>query len=221
MRGALKALDPLLNHPGVFVFGSNDYFGPKPVNPLIYLQGKKRKPSGEKLPWEGMRAAFIERGWRDATHQRLEFKSSDVRLALAGVDGPHHDLDQYDKVAGEPNHDADLSIGLLHAPYRRVLDAFEADGYQLALAGHTHGGQVCLPGWGALTTNCDLDAGRVKGVSRWWPGAGTAARGIPEPDDAAWLEVSAGLGHSPMAPYRFACRPEATLLTLVPEGRDR
>ena len=63
-------------------------------------------------------------------------------------------------------------------------------------------------------TNCDLDRGRAKGVSRWWPGAaGAAVR--PAPRDAAWLEVSAGLGTSPYAPVRFACRPEATLLTLT------
>jgi len=31
-----------------------------------------------------------------------------------------------------------------------------------------------------------------------------------------WLHVSAGLGTSPWAPARFACRPEASLLTLVP-----
>ena len=38
---------------------------------------------------------------------------------------------------------------------------------------------------------------------------------LAAPADAAWLEVSAGLGTSPYAPVRFACRPEATLLTLV------
>jgi predicted MPP superfamily phosphohydrolase len=70
-------------------------------------------------------------------------------------------------------------------------------------------------------TNCDLDTRRAKGVSRWWPGAGYTGHGggaVPSsdaPEDAAWLHVSAGLGTSPYAPVRFACRPEATLLTLV------
>ena len=118
----LDALGPLLDRPGAFVFGTNDYWAPKPVNPFKYLLDQKREPSYVDLPWEGMRAAFIERGWRDATHHRLEFKVGDVRLALAGVDDPHHDLDRYEEIAGAPNADADLSIGLLHAPYRRVLD---------------------------------------------------------------------------------------------------
>ena len=56
---------------------------------------------------------------------------------------------------------------------------------------------------------------RAKGVSRWWPGAGSTPS-EQAPADAAYLQVSAGLGTSPMAPVRFACRPEATLLTLTP-----
>ena len=103
----------------------------------------------------------------------------------------------------------------MHAPYQRVLDAMVRDGAEVVIAGHTHGGQVCVPFYGALVTNCDLDASRVKGVSRWWPGAGHQPSSAA-PKDAAWLEVSAGLGTSPYAPMRFACRPEATLLTLEP-----
>ena len=101
-----------------------------------------------------------------------------------------------------------------------------ADGVDLILAGHTHGGQLCLPGYGALVTNCDLDRRRAKGMSRWWPGAGStgpeggAAPSSDAPPDAAWLHVSAGLGTSPYAPVRFACRPEATLLTLTPRDAD-
>ena len=53
----------------------------------------------------------------------------------------------------------------MHAPYLRSLDAFTADGYPLILAGHTHGGQLCIPFYGALVTNCDLDTDRVKGLS--------------------------------------------------------
>ena len=103
---------------------------------------------------------------------------------------------------------------MTHAPYQRVLDSFVGDGAGLVLAGHTHGGQVCVPGYGALTTNCDIDRRRVKGASRWWVGAGEQLE-VPEPDDAAWLHVSAGLGHNKYTPVRFACRPEATLITLT------
>jgi len=193
----LDALGPLLERPGAFVFGTNDYWAPRPVNPVKYLLDAKREPSYVDLPWQGMRAAFIERGWRDATHNRVEFKASGVRLALAGVDDPHHDLDDYTKIAGPPNPDADLSIGLLHAPYRRVLDAYAADGYQLALAGHTHGGQICLPGERAIVTNADIDRERASGLHRY---------------EDMWMEVSNGLGTSKYAPVRAFCPPSVSLI---------
>ena len=196
----LDALGPLLDVPGVFVFGTNDYWAPQPVNPTKYLLDQKREPSYVDLPWEGMRAAFIERGWQDATHQRLEFKASGLRLAVAGVDDPHHELDEYSKIAGKPNPDADLALGLLHAPYRRVLDAFEADGYQLALSGHTHGGQICLPGGGPLVTNADIDRERASGLHRYGD---------------MWMHVSPGLGQSKYAPVRFFCPPTAVRLRIT------
>ncbi|MCT1499620.1 metallophosphoesterase [Corynebacterium sanguinis] len=196
----LDALEPLLDRPGAFVFGTNDYWAPRPVNPLKYLLNSKRQPSYVDLPWEGMRAAFIERGWHDATHQRLEFKASGVKLALAGVDDPHHDLDRYEEIAGAPNADADLAIGLLHAPYRRVLSAFEADGYDLALAGHTHGGQICLPGERVIVANSDIDRERASGLHRY---------------GSMWMEVTGGLGTSKYAPVRIFCRPSAALIRIT------
>ena len=92
-----------------------------------------------------------------------------------------------------------LRLGVSHAPYRRVLDAMAADGADLILAGHTHGGQVCVPGLGALVTNCDLPRRQAKGLSEWHEAA---------------LHVSAGLGTNPYTPIRLACRPEATLITV-------
>lgn len=197
----LAALGPLLNRPGAFVFGTNDYFAPRPVNPLKYLTGKKRKPSRVELPWRGMRAAFIEHGWHDATHARLEFVAGGVKVALSGVDDPHHELEDYSQIAGAPNADADIAIGLSHSPEPHVLDAFADDGYDLVLSGHTHGGQVCLPGGKAIVTNCGIDRSRASGLSRW--------------TEKTWLHVSNGLGTSPYAPVRLFCRPSATLIEIV------
>ncbi len=98
----------------------------------------------------------------------------------------------------------------MHSPEPRNLDRFAADGYDLLLAGHTHGGQVCLPFYGALVTNCGIDRQRASGLHRHPAGE------VPPGQEQPWLHVSAGLGTSPWAPVRFACRPEATLLTLVP-----
>jgi predicted MPP superfamily phosphohydrolase len=197
----IQALGDLLSVPGAFVFGSNDYFGPRPKNPFNYITNPDHRVQGEPLPWQDLRAAFTERGWVDMTHNRREIEVAGLKIALGGVDDPHLQRDRYDTIAGAPAATANLKLGLTHSPEPRVLDRFAADGYQLVMAGHTHGGQVCLPFYGALVTNCELDRSRAKGASRW--GADMA------------LHVSAGIGTSPYAPLRFCCRPEATLLTLV------
>ena len=111
-------------------------------------------------------------------------------------------------MAGAADRSAEVRIGLAHSPEPRVLDRFAADGYDLLLCGHTHGGQLRVPFYGALVTNCGIDRERARWLHRW-------AEPTPEHPSGTWLHVSAGLGTSPYAPVRFACPPEATLLTLT------
>jgi predicted MPP superfamily phosphohydrolase len=203
MPGVLRALEPLLGVPGAFVFGSNDYRGPVWKNPLLYLKADRDYVQGVELPAEGLRAAFTDAGWSDLNNARTTIKAGGRSVELVGVDDPHIERDDYPAVAGPISAGADLHIGVTHTPASRVLDPMAADGFTLLLAGHTHGGQVCVPGYGALTTNCDLPHTMAKGLHRW-------------PGTDSWLHVSAGLGTHPTAPIRFACRPEATILTLIP-----
>ena len=212
----LEAFSGLEGVPGVFVLGSNDYFVPKFKNPALYLLPPRPVTTAKsrRLPTEDLVKGMLDLGWTDLTNTRATLDVAGSAIDFVGVDDPHLKYDRYGLVSGPFSPEAALSVGVTHAPYQRVLDAMSRDGAQLLIAGHTHGGQLCLPGFGALVTNCDLDRGRAKGLSRWWPGAGRSL-GSPAPNDAAWLEVSAGLGTSPFAPVRFACRPEATLLTLV------
>ena len=208
----LEALGDLLDVPGVFVFGSNDYFAPSARNPARYLlpDDGRRNTQNAKLPYGDLRDGFERRGWTDLTNRRDSLIVKGTRLAFAGVDDAHLGYDDLASVAGPADDSADVRVGVTHAPYLRVLDQFAADGYQTIFAGHTHGGQLCLPVKGALVTNCDLDTGRVKGLHRHPPDAPGDAPG------SSWLHVSAGLGTSPYTPVRFCCRPEATLLTLTP-----
>jgi predicted MPP superfamily phosphohydrolase len=207
VRCFLDALGPLLDRPGVFVFGSNDLYGPKPGNPLRYLKpGGTRGRAGRtiNLPWEKLRDGMLAAGWLDLNNQRGQLTVGGLDIAFAGVDDPHIYRDRYEQVAGRADPAAALRVAVMHSPEPRLLDRFTADGYELLLAGHTHGGQLCLPVYGTLVTNCGLDRERARGLHR-------------HPiDGQAWLHVSAGLGTSPWAPARFACRPEASLLTLVP-----
>ncbi|WP_299167344.1 metallophosphoesterase [uncultured Arthrobacter sp.] len=207
----LDALEPLLEFPGVFVPGSNDYYAPRLQNPFKYFTGPSSN-SGDKplkeLPWQQMFARFGSAGWVDLTNRSQSMGVRGVRLDFSGVDDPHL---KRDKFVGFPSgsstaHEAPyLRVGVAHAPYQRVLDTFTGGGADLILAGHTHGGQVCVPGYGALVSNCDLPTWRARGLTRWEHNGRT----VP-------LNVSAGIGTSRFAPVRFACRPEAVLLTLTP-----
>ncbi|HYJ75127.1 MAG TPA: metallophosphoesterase [Kineosporiaceae bacterium] len=201
----LDAYGELLDRPGVFVLGSNDYWGPRPKNPARYFlpQGGRRRVIGIRLPTDELVSGFTAAGWLDLTNARGRLDVGDTTLDFVGVDDPHMRYDRYpEHVAAEPGT---VLVGVTHAPYRRILDAMTADGADVVLAGHTHGGQLCLPVAGALVTNCDLPRRQARGVSSW----SAAGRTVP-------LHVSAGLGTNPYAPVRFACRPEATLLTLTP-----
>jgi len=201
----MEALRGLLHVPGVFVRGSNDYFSPRPRNPIGYVlpDNGKRRTNVPQLPWRDMTMRMTDAGWVDLTNRRATLQIAGLTIAFAGVDDPHLKYDRLDDVAGPADPAADVRIGVAHAPYLRVVDQFANDGYDVVMAGHTHGGQVCLPGGRALATNCDLPPAYARGLHRW---------------DDSWLHVSAGLGTSPYARIRVACKPEATLLTLVPRA---
>jgi predicted MPP superfamily phosphohydrolase len=204
----MKALDPLLDRPGAFVTSSNDYYAPRPKNPLKYFFPDHKRVHGIPLPWRDLRDGLTARGWLDLTNAAGELVVDGRRIVFAGVDDSHLRRDRYDLVAGEADRSAEVRIGLAHSPEPRVLDRFAADGYDLLLCGHTHGGQLRVPFHGALVTNCGIDRQRVRWLHRW-------AEPTPEHPSGTWLHVSAGLGTSPYAPVRFACPPEATLLTLT------
>lgn len=201
----LQTLDPMFDLPGAFVLGSNDYYAPRPTNPVRYLAGPSGlEPNRPMLPWGDLVDGLTTNGWLDLGNARATMKVDGRHVDVRGVDDPHISRDRYYDVAGPFDPDADLALGVSHAPYLRILDGMSEDGADLILAGHTHGGQLCVPGVGALITNCDIDRKRAKGLSSH---GGSA------------LHVSAGLGTSPYAQIRFACPPEATLLTLRAKQR--
>jgi len=213
--GVRRAFARFRGIPGVFVSGSNDVFGPTAKNPLAYFTGpSRRRDRSERLDYLGLAAHLSEGlGWHDLNNGGVALDIAGTRLEIVGTGDAHRDWDRLEDVAeiadglrlSRPADVEAVQIGVTHAPYRRVLDSLVTNGAQLLLAGHTHGGQVRIPGLPALVANCDLPREKASGLSSWHHAGRTAA-----------LEVSAGIGTSIYAPFRFACPPEAVLLTLTP-----
>ena len=197
----VEAMNELMDIPGAFVLGSNDYFAPSFKNPFMYFNKKREiRAEGTALPTSDLVDELNDAGWLDLNNKQSTAVINGVKIHFRGTDDPHIKKDDYAAIAGSFDSDA-FAFGVTHAPYRRVLQSFEADKADLVLAGHTHGGQICIPFYGALVTNCDLPQGQAKGFSTFG-------------ESEMPLHVSAGVGTSPFAQVRIACRPEATLITL-------
>jgi predicted MPP superfamily phosphohydrolase len=197
----VEAMNELMDLPGAFVLGSNDYYAPTFKNPLMYFNtAREIHAKGKALPTVDLVEQLTDAGWLDLNNKQGLTEIKGIKFHFRGTDDPHIKKDDYAAVAGPFDSDA-FAFGVTHAPYRRVLESFETDKADLVLAGHTHGGQICIPFYGALVTNCDLPQGQAKGYSTF------GETKMP-------LHVSAGVGTSPFAQVRIACRPEATLITL-------
>jgi len=198
---------------GVFVHGSNDYYGPILKNPFKYLQAPSRLSTRQQdIDNAALTRGLTGLGFTDLNNSAARLRVRGTELELFGLGDPHIRYDDPERMrealAALPADGADertVRVGVVHAPYQASLDALLDEGAGMILAGHTHGGQVRVPGVGALTSNCDLPVRQARGLSVWY-----------DETHAAYLNVSAGLGASIYAPVRFACRPEASLITLEP-----
>jgi uncharacterized protein len=115
------------------------------------------------------------------------------KIYLAGIDDAHYyRVDNIEKAASQIPH-SDFSILLSHTPeiYRQAAHA----GFDLLLSGHTHGGQICLPGSIPITLSSVLP--RRLGSGAW-----------KYHDMAGYTSVGAG---SSIVAVRINCLPEITL----------
>jgi uncharacterized protein len=214
-----ETLRPFAGIPGVVVHGSNDLIAPRPVNPLKYLwEESSGTMSGDRVDFDGLRRLYTDTlGWRDIENRAITLEIAGQVLEFIGVGDAHVGRDdltaltasieqgrESSPVRHQTERPSTTTIGVTHAPYQKVLNSLVNHGAELILAGHTHGGQVQVPGLGALTTNCDLPTSYAKGFHTWSHGS-----------RSSYLNVSAGLGTSIYAPVRFWCPPEAILLTLT------
>ncbi len=202
---AVEALRPVRGRlASWFVLGSNDYFEPRPLNYLAYFRKRRKRRGAARGRADDLRAQLERDGWVDLTNVRHQVDLDGLPIEVLGLDDAHirwHDLRVAPRTAPER-----FGFAVMHSPDSAPEAA--ALGYDLMVAGHTHGGQVCLPVVGALVTNCSMPRRLVKGVIRM---------------GGAVLHTSPGMGTSKFAPFRFLCRPEATLLELRarPDGAGR
>ena len=190
--------------PGLFVLGSNDLYGPLVKSPHRYLTHRRLPIHGTPLDFERLVERLHDADYTTVRNTAVAVSTRAGDVAVGGIDDPHLEetvVPPSDVLTPDAAGlgDGVLNLGLVHAPYLRALDALLDAGHDLLLAGHTHGGQVRIPGVGALVANCDLPLDQARGESRYRD---------------RWLHVSPGLGHSKYTPFRVGCRPEATLIEL-------
>jgi uncharacterized protein len=185
----------------LYVLGSNDYFTPKPLNYFQYFNRRRTPRTTPRGRAPDLMRQLEADGWRHLRNVRTEDDIGGVAMELVGLDDPH--IGWHDLRAAPRRSPERFGLAVVHSP--DAAPELVALGYDLIVAGHTHGGQVRLPIVGALVTNCSLPPRLASGLMRF---------------GGAYLHTSAGLGTSKYAPFRFWCRPEATVLELHASPRD-
>ena len=179
-----------------FVLGSNDYFAPRPLNSFAYFRKTRRRRWARPGRVRELIGKLTAEGWIDLTNDRRTVELAGLPIELLGLDDAH--LRWQDFRTARRREPERFGIAVMHSPDSAPEAA--ALGYELMVAGHTHGGQVRLPLVGAIVTNCSMPRRLASGLIRM--GSST-------------LHTSPGLGTSKYAPFRFWCRPEATILELT------
>lgn len=178
---------------------------PKCLDWIDATLGRLKAPNGvwfvlgnhdERVDIPQLRQRLTDLGLRDVGGKTVETTLRGAPAVVCGNESPW---------LGEPPQlppadGASLRLALLHGP-----DEFPwavHSGVHLALAGHTHGGQICMPGLGAIACPSRYGARYAAGLFRR---GGTT--------------MYVGRGTGSLAPLRYFCPPELTLLTLRSEPR--
>ncbi len=199
-----NALDPeVIALTGDYLYRDVDGLAPALENFFFRLKARQAKVAilGNHDHWEDpdlVRYLLRSSGVIDLSNMVMEFPRSGGKVILAGLDDPWEGLDDLEVVRNKLP-DGSRAILLVHEP--DFAPRYAATGkFSLQLSGHSHGGQVRIPGLGAPVLP---ELGRVfsSGLSQV---------------DGMQVYTNRGIGAVPVR-LRFNCRPELTLITLHPQ----
>ena len=192
----LRALGPLLELPGAFVFGSNDYRGPVLKNPFGYFARDRPYRQGVELPTEKLRGVLARAGWLDLNNARTLLKAGGRTVELVGVDDPHIARDDYASVTGPASESADVHLGLTHSPEPEILHRMAADGFSRCWPATRTAARSGYPASVPWSPTVDWTGG--------WPGACTAGPARPPGYTCppAWVPTRPPRYGSPAGPRR-------------------
>ncbi|MFN2587516.1 MAG: metallophosphoesterase [Actinomycetota bacterium] len=182
-----------------YVLGSHDYLHSTFPGLVKYFTGNRDVVRARPADTPRLERGLRDAGWKPLTNRTEVVDTPSGRIRLTGVNDPYLHREKtghLERAAGDA-----LAIGLMHAP--EVVSDYALHGYDLVLAGHTHGGQVRIPFAGAVVTNSTLPCALAAG---------------PTKIGSSWLHVSPGVAQGKFAPVRFNCRPEVTRLVLEPSA---
>jgi uncharacterized protein len=208
VESVVRALEPVRGRSAsYFVLGSNDYFAPQPLSYLAYFRKRRRRRRAAPGGARELVPLLEADGWVHLRNRREITEARGLSLEIVGLDDPH--IERHDLRVAVRKEPRAFGLAVVHSP--DPAPELAALGYDLAVCGHTHGGQVRMPLVGALVTNSSFPTRLCMGLSRF---------------GRMLLHVSPGLGTSKFAPFRFLCRPEATVLVLtqrdgVSPGKDQ
>jgi Predicted phosphohydrolases len=196
VRHAKSILSRLPRIGAYAVLGNHDYYRYSMFNKTIgRLLPKHRHPSKKPRNVEPLVDALTSVGYQVLRSEARYLK--DEKICIVGVDYPTIERERMKKLVARAPEDW-LVLALFHIPLQ--LDAYEAAGVDFAFGGHTHGGQIRVPGFGAIITDSELGRREASGVT---------LRG------RTVFHVSRGLGADPRTNFRIFCPPEANVLELT------
>ena len=190
--GSLLSRQPRI---GAFaVLGNHDYYDYSMFN-KTFGRFVRRFRNGAKRDVRPMVTALQEVGYTVFQNQALALPNDE--LFVVGIDWPSISEERLQELIAAAPADH-FRLCLFHLPAN--LPYMERAGFHLAVGGHTHGGQIRIPGFGPLVTDSEL--GRHEASGLIWRGK-TA------------FHVSRGLGADPRSNIRFFCPPAVTVLNVT------